>query len=109
VWSEDGQWWTVFPPPDGFDGEEEGELHSTGYQRTLTDEEEAVMRSRIRAEDRDSLARCCAVRDRFFGLPPRGSGWFSSLREAEPNETSETAAAASRSGGPNLSPGSDIP
>jgi hypothetical protein len=109
VWSEDGQWWTVFPPPDGFDGEEEGELHSADYQRTLTEEEEAVMRSRIRAEDRDSLARCCAVRDRFFGLPPRGSGWFSSFNEAEPNETSETAAAASRSGGPNLSPGSDIP
>jgi hypothetical protein len=98
VWLEDGRWWTVFPPPDGFDGEEEGELGASDYQRTLTQEEEAVMRSRVRKEDRAELDRCCAVRDRFFGLPPRGSLWSSQAQKAETTETTETS-------GPSADPG----
>ncbi|HEX8466174.1 MAG TPA: hypothetical protein VF620_00025 [Allosphingosinicella sp.] len=71
VWREDGAWWTFFPPPEGFDGIEE-ECPEEGYRRTLTAEEAAVMKARDRAEDSASLARCCAIRDRYFALPPRG-------------------------------------
>ncbi|HEX8127459.1 MAG TPA: hypothetical protein VF548_17950 [Allosphingosinicella sp.] len=71
VWREDGAWWTFFPPPEGFDGIEE-ECPETGYRRTLADEEVAVMQARNRAENSAELARCCAVRDRYFALPPRG-------------------------------------
>ncbi|HEY0130224.1 MAG TPA: hypothetical protein VGB57_02380, partial [Allosphingosinicella sp.] len=72
VWCEDGIWWTCFPPPDGFDGEEEGEPSDGDYQRTLTEDEEAVMQARNRAADAAELTRCCNVRDKYFGLSPRG-------------------------------------
>jgi hypothetical protein len=91
VWLEDGIWWTVFPPPAGFDGEEEGEIADGDYQRTLTADEEAVMKARNRAADEAELARCCAVRDRYFGLAPRGcseSFFPQGSRNNEPSETS---------------------
>ena len=94
VWFEDGVWWTFFPPPDGFDGQEEGELGQDDYQRTLTEEEDAVMRARVAAKDEVSLARCCAIRDRYFGLPLRGSPGISPSREAEPYEPSGAAPSA---------------
>jgi hypothetical protein len=89
VWREDGVWWTIFPPPEGFDGDEEGKLGDQYYQRTLTEEEEAAMEAREQARDEAELARCCAVRDRYFGLPPRGSqGYFPRLGSPN-NETSD--------------------
>lgn len=108
VWLEDGTWLTYFPPPDGFDGEEERDPDSGDYQRTLTGEEIAAMKARNRALDEVELARCCALRDRFFGLPPRGAAASFFPREAETSETCETSAPpgeAERS----LSPGSSIP
>jgi hypothetical protein len=37
VWEgEDSRWWTSFPPPDGFAGEEEGMPGDYGYRRTLS-------------------------------------------------------------------------
>ena len=90
VWLDDGIWWTYFPPPDGFDGEEEA-FGDGGYQRTLTAEEEAAVTARNRALDEAELGRCCALRDRFFGLPPRGAPEHFFSREAENSETSETS------------------
>ena len=89
VWLEDGVWWTFFPPPEAFDGDELGELGDEDYQRTLTDEEEAAIRARRRRETAERLERCCAIRDRFFGLAPRGAPGLSSPRQAETSETSE--------------------
>jgi hypothetical protein len=91
VWFEDGLWWTFFPPPADFDGEEEGEVGDRDYQRTLTDEEEAVMDARKEALDEIEMARCCDLRDRYFDLPPRGAPGFSLPGEAETNETSGEA------------------
>lgn len=92
VWFEDGVRWTFFPPPEGFDGEQQGEEASEHYQRTLTAEEEAAMDARVRAQDEARLARCCAIRDSYFQLPPRG--WAENFlpdgsRNDEPFETSE--------------------
>jgi hypothetical protein len=108
VWREDGIWWTYFPPPEDFDGEEEGEVGDPDYQRTLTDEEEAVMEGRNEALDAAEMARCCSLRDRFFGLPPRGADGFSLPREAETNETSGLPL-PSEGKEPSLPPASDIP
>jgi hypothetical protein len=89
VWMEDGVWWTLFPPPAGFDGEEQGTLGDSSYQRTLSAEEKAAMRAKRRADEEAEFAHCCAIRDRFFGLPPRGAEGFSLQGQAEPIETSE--------------------
>jgi hypothetical protein len=90
VWREDGIWWTYFPPPEGFDGEEEGDAGDSDYQRTLTEEEAAVMRARDRAADEAELARCCALRDRYFDLPKRGCSEAFHPQASRNNETSET-------------------
>jgi hypothetical protein len=46
------------------------------------------MKARNRALKEVELARCCAVRDRFFRLPPRGCADDFFPREAETSETS---------------------
>ncbi len=89
VWREDGVWWTVFPPPEDFEGLEEGEAADGDYQRTLTEEEASVMNARGRAADEAELARCCAVRDHYFGLPRRGHSETFFPQGSGNNETSE--------------------
>jgi len=59
---EHGDWWTRFPPPDGFDGEEQGEWGEKDYRRALTAEEQESVDS-LEAE---RLARASADRDSFF-------------------------------------------
>lgn len=83
VWQDEpGTWRTVFPPPDGFEGEEEGVWNGVDwYCRTLTPGEQAAVDALLdhcgtAAEDR---ARECARRDRFFGFAGDG---ISSPREA---------------------------
>jgi hypothetical protein len=72
VWEEeDGRWLTSFPPPAGFDGEEEGEPGAPDYQRTLTQEEIASLGSTEEDEEAERaalLAEQEAARRRFFGL-----------------------------------------
>jgi hypothetical protein len=91
VWCDGGTWWTFFPPPEGFDGEEEGELGDEEYQRRLTGEEEAAIEARNREAEEAELARCCATRDRYFGLPERGTREFFQSVGSRNNETSEPA------------------
>ncbi|HYD37247.1 MAG TPA: hypothetical protein VEA60_06510 [Allosphingosinicella sp.] len=87
VWEDDyGVWWTSFPPPAGFDGEEEKEFGEDYYQRTLSAAEQAVLDEQLDEQEAEHLAGETDRRDRFFGF---AGGDFSSSMEAEPYETSE--------------------
>jgi hypothetical protein len=90
VWEEADGWWTLFPPPAGFDGEEQGRPGDTGYRRTLTGEEQAVIDAE-EAEDRAAeIARETARRDLFFGFEGgTDEGEIFSPMEAELYETSD--------------------
>ena len=76
VWEdEDFGWLTDFPPPEGFDGYEEGEPGTDYYRRELAPEELAAIpeEDALDGEDGDGLlADQEAARRRFFGLgePP---------------------------------------
>jgi arginyl-tRNA synthetase len=82
VWERDGEWWTSFPPPEDFDGEEGETGFGYGYARTLSPAERAVIEAELAAERAEALAR----RDRFFGF---GGGEFFDPWEYETSETSE--------------------
>lgn len=69
VWESGGQWWTDYPPPPGFDGEE-GETRLGGYRRTLSPAEQAVVDAEL-AEER-AIAE--AQRDAYFGFVPAAAG-----------------------------------
>jgi hypothetical protein len=62
----DGRWWTDYPPPPNFQGEETAEYGSLNYRRTLSPAEQAV----VDAEDAADLARAEAQRDAWFGFTP---------------------------------------
>ena len=80
VWQSDGLWWTDFPPPEGFDGIEEGEFGDDDYRRTLSDAELAVVEADEAEERTADLAEQSARRDRWFGFE---GGSLSSFKEAE--------------------------
>lgn len=71
VWESEGRWWTGFPPPEGFDGCEEGEPGSFGYRRTLSEDEQTA----VDAWETEDAPGEHARRDRFFGFE---GGKFSS-------------------------------
>lgn len=72
VWQQmSGEWQTDFPPPEGFDGWEEGEPGEQNYRRELTEEEREVLdldEAGEEAERAELLAADCAARDRYFGF-----------------------------------------
>ena len=86
---EEGIWWTEFPPPAGFDGEERGEPGDPDYQRTLSAEEQEVVDSDCAEQDAEILAEEIGRRDRFFGF----EGGICASLEAETYETSEPSEA----------------
>jgi hypothetical protein len=89
VWEDDdGIWWTEFPPPAGFSGEERGDPAEVDYRRRLSAREQAVVDAQVEWEDADALAEHHARRDRFFGF---AGDEISSPGEAEPYEGSETS------------------
>ena len=69
VWQTEGEWRTDYPPPPGFDGEENGDYGDADYWRALSLAEQAVADAEI-AEER---ARAEAQRDAWFGFTP-GAG-----------------------------------
>jgi hypothetical protein len=99
VWQEDGAWFTDYPPPAGFDGEEEGRFGEYGYRRTLSDAEQAALQAgdcaRLDEEEEDEeaadLAHAEALRDAFFGFTRTGE-------DGRPNEGEEEAQAPASAG-----------
>jgi hypothetical protein len=87
---EDGIWWTSFPPPAGFDGEEQGEFGDEDYKRSLSPREQAVLDAEYDRDDAEYRARETARRDRFFGF---AGDEVSPAMEAETYETSEPSEA----------------
>lgn len=84
----DGNWWTIFPPPADFDGDEEGEPGCSSYQRTLSPRALAIIEA-AEAEDASRWRReQGARRDLYFGF----DGDVLSSGEPEPSEHSPTAA-----------------
>ena len=68
----DEVWLTDFPPPEGFEGYEEGECHELGYKRSCTAEETALLeadRAALRAYER---AHEADLRDRWFAMLREG-------------------------------------
>jgi hypothetical protein len=65
-WREEEEWWTDFPPPENFDGYEQGQWGSYDYKRHCTDEELVLLEAEARLEVRDSLAEAAEERDRWF-------------------------------------------
>jgi hypothetical protein len=88
VWqNDDGSWWTIFPPPAGFSGTEEGVYGGEGwYARTLAEAERAVMEARKAAEAAEERA----IRDRFFGFAGDGDEerTASEARRSQPSTSS---------------------
>jgi hypothetical protein len=79
VWEDEdeGMWMTDYPPPEGFDGYEEGEWGDDDYKRALSAEEQAMVDANLeadRAEEAAEQARereaASAARDAFFGFAP---------------------------------------
>jgi hypothetical protein len=77
VWEGDDGWWTDYPPPAGFDGEEEGRYGDYQYRRTLSPAEQAVIDSdqaEEAAEEAEAMAEERAIaeaqRDLYFGFGP---------------------------------------
>ena len=94
VWEDEDGWWTSFPPPEGFDGHEEGEPGGYGYRRELSEAEQAVIDADQAMESADHLARESGRRDLYFGFAeaaPR-EGEIFSPKGPETSETSSEAA-----------------
>ncbi|HYJ52853.1 MAG TPA: hypothetical protein VEW04_06750 [Allosphingosinicella sp.] len=111
VWEDEdgGFWWTRFPPPEDFDGVEDGVVGDGDYRRSLTEAEEEKMAARSGGEDKElaeEIIRACARRDRYFGFAGGldttmlDEGLLEATRQAEgaafffasEAETSETSA-----------------
>ena len=117
VWEDEetGVWWTRFPPPADFWGEEFGEPGDADYRRFLTDAEQEALEAQTEEDEgedgarADRIRRACERRDRYFGfaggldatmldegltdaVEQAGDGGFLFAKEAEPSETSETSA-----------------
>jgi hypothetical protein len=98
VWEEPDGNWTSFPPPAGFDGEQRGRFGDHRYQRTLSENEEALIEA-SEAEDRAAkLAVETVRRDRFFGFD--GGSAEEEIFSPREAELSETSAPASSPGFP---------
>ena len=66
-WCDDGcEWRTDYPPPDDFDGDENGDYGGSGYSRSLSDEEQAA----IDVEDAAERAADTIERDAAFAVIP---------------------------------------
>jgi hypothetical protein len=70
VWERDGSWWTDYPPPEGFAGEEKGAYGDNEYRRTLSPAELTVIEGDVAEREAALRARGEAQRDSYFGLGP---------------------------------------
>ena len=71
VWDDEDGWWTNYPPPPGFDGEEKGGAWGDkDYQRRLSPAERAAVDAELAAEKYAGRALAEAQRDAYFGFSP---------------------------------------
>jgi len=119
VWEDEvtGIWWTRFPPPADFCGEELGVPGDEDYRRFPTDAEFEAMDKRTVAENVervDRIRRDCARRDAFFGfaggldpmaLPEGFEDEEDGFLFAGEAETSETSAPPDAAAAPSPEPG----
>jgi hypothetical protein len=109
VWEDRNGWWTDYPPPRDFDGDEYGSYGDDDYRRALSAEEQAVVDAQAAAEPAAQLAVAEAQRDAWFGfgasLPPEqpeSPEPAESLEPAEPPASAEAPDPALRGPGPSL-------
>ena len=87
-WTEDGEWWTNFPPPQGFTGIEQGAWGAFRYRRHCTDEELVLLEANLQLTGMESLAEASAKRDSWFAQLSKeldedgGASLVQQLREA---------------------------
>ncbi|HZF93260.1 MAG TPA: hypothetical protein VEZ20_00150 [Allosphingosinicella sp.] len=81
VWDDEDGWWTDYPPPPGFEGEEEGSYGDHDYRRSLSPDEQAVIDAEVAEEeaaeaeaDAEALAAAGAHRDAYFGISRQSAG-----------------------------------
>lgn len=100
VWVSEGRWWTGFPPPAGFDGQEDSRPGRPDYRRTLSAAEQAMVDDDLAAMHAEDLAAEIARRDRWFGFEGgTNEPELFRLWEAEPTTTSELSAPSAPAGG----------
>ncbi|MBA3667407.1 MAG: hypothetical protein H0W65_06765 [Sphingomonas sp.] len=92
VWAENYSWRTNYPPPPGFNGDEDGAYGELGYSRNCTPEERAILDLRypdqfVEEEDEELIADE-AERDSFF------AALAGELEEAEEESPEEEQAEA---------------
>ena len=66
----DGEWMTNFPPPPGFDGQEDGCFGDNEYERALSGSEMLVMLAREEAKTAELRTLGEAARNAWFGFAP---------------------------------------
>ncbi|HEY6663085.1 MAG TPA: hypothetical protein VIZ66_09180 [Sphingomicrobium sp.] len=66
VWPEDGVWWTNFPPPEDFVGDQHGHWSDDDYERECSADECDLLAAARDAELSDFKAEEEAERDSFF-------------------------------------------
>ena len=94
VWEdEDGEWWTIFPPPAFFTGVERGRFGDPGYRRSLSDDEREVIDEILEDREAQELAREAGRRDRYFGFDGglANPDWEGSGEAADPDEESQAS------------------
>ena len=93
VWWDDAaeEWQTDFPPPQDFDGEEQGSYGDNSYERTLTEAEAAVQNARQAVEDQPYIDAAYTARAAFFAPDAKVKA---ELRRREAEKKAELKAAA---------------
>ena len=72
VWRNDDGWWTDYPPPAGFEGEQFGAYGEEDYRRTLSPAEQEAAEAAAADDDAADLAAGEAQRAAFFAaVDPR--------------------------------------
>ena len=93
VWEAEECWWTDYPPPAGFGGEEEGSYGDYKYRRTLSAAEQAVIDSDNAEEDAEEAEALAAERtvaeaqrDLYFGFDASSGSSESGEKDGELQE-----------------------
>lgn len=100
-WDEEEEiWFTDFPPPENFDGDEDGLWGTDKYQRTCTAEEVAVLEADRAAEQAAERAEDEALRDEYFSLLKEEAA--DRHPGLEPGSACTSAEVRERGGGPEF-------